>query len=60
MVFFYREVVTAGNLRQPTLGSNPNTRTFWMIPVSSSIVILNLIANLPLLYHKSKNTRILH
>jgi hypothetical protein len=28
------------------------TRSFWMKPVSSSIVITNLIAKLPLLYHK--------
>ena len=38
----------------------PSTRTFWMMPKLSSIVIMNLIANLPLLYHKPKNTRILH
>jgi hypothetical protein len=34
--------------------------SFWMIPKLSSIVIMNLIAKLPLLYHKPKNTRILH
>jgi hypothetical protein len=34
------------------LAQNPGTRSFWMTPVSSSIVILNLIAKLPLLYHK--------
>jgi hypothetical protein len=31
-----------------------------MIRSSSSIVILNLIDKLALLYHKPKNTRILH
>jgi len=33
------------------------TTSFWMIPKLSSIVILNLIANLPFLYHNPKNTR---
>ena len=32
--------------------SNPRTRSFWMIPKLSSIVIVNLIANLSFLYHK--------
>jgi len=36
------------------------SRTFWMTPKLFTIVILNLIAKLPLLYHKPKNTRILH
>ena len=40
--------------------SNRGTRTFWMTPKLSSIVILNLIAKVTLLYHKSKNTRVLH
>ena len=30
----------------------PDTRSSWMMPVSSYIVILNLIANLSFLYHK--------
>jgi uncharacterized membrane protein len=42
------------------LAQNPSTRSFWMKPASSAIAIMNLIANLPLLYHKPKNTRILH
>jgi hypothetical protein len=33
---------------------NPATRSFWMIPKLSSIVIINLIANLTFLYHKPK------
>jgi len=35
-------------------------RTFWMTPKLSSIVILNLIAKVRFLYHKPKDTRILH
>ena len=30
----------------------PDTRSFWMILKLSSMVIINLIANLPFLYHK--------
>jgi hypothetical protein len=44
----------------PVFVSNPAARTFCMLPVSSSIVILNLIAKVPFLCHKPKNTRILH
>jgi hypothetical protein len=32
--------------------SNPTTRSFWMTPKRSSIVILNLIAKLPFPYYK--------
>jgi hypothetical protein len=32
----------------PIFVSNPTTRTFWMTPKRSSIVILNLIAKLQL------------
>jgi hypothetical protein len=35
-------------------------RSFWMMPVSSTIVIMNLIANLPFLYHKAENRGDLH
>ena len=30
----------------------PGTRSFWMMPKLSYIVIINLIANLTFLYHK--------
>jgi len=40
--------------------SNPATRSFWIEPGGSSIVVMILIAKLPLLDHKPKNTRILH
>ena len=33
-------------------------RSFWMIPILSSIVIMNLIANLPFLYHKPETTAV--
>jgi hypothetical protein len=36
----------------PVFVSNPDTRSFWMIPKLSSIAIINLIANLPFPYHK--------
>ena len=36
----------------------PGIRSCWMTPNLSSIVIVNLIANLLLLYHKPSNTRI--
>jgi hypothetical protein len=36
----------------PIFVSNPSTRSFWMTPKLSSIVIINLIAKLPFLYHK--------
>ena len=36
----------------PMFVSNPDTRSFWLTPKLSSIVILNLIANLSFLYHK--------
>jgi hypothetical protein len=49
-----------GGGMRPIFVLNPGTRSFWMISVSSSIVIIILIANLPLLYHKPKNTRIPH
>jgi hypothetical protein len=39
--------------------SKPFTRSFWMMPVSSSMVILNLIANLPFLYHKPEKPAVL-
>jgi hypothetical protein len=39
---------------------NPGTRTFWMTPKLSDIVIIILIAKLALLYHKRKNTWISH
>jgi hypothetical protein len=35
------------------------SRSFWMKRSSSSIMIMNLIARVTLLYHKPKNTRIL-
>ena len=34
----------------------PGTRSFWMTRKLSSIVIMNLIANLPFLYHKPGNS----
>jgi hypothetical protein len=49
---FYREVVIPEKVGQPIFVLNLTTRTFWMIPVSSTIVITNLIANVPFLYHK--------
>jgi hypothetical protein len=58
--FFYHEVVNPAKLRQPIFVLNPGPRTFWITSNLSSIVILNLIANLRFLYHKPKNTRILH
>jgi hypothetical protein len=30
------------------------TQSFWIIPKLSSMVIMNLIANLPFLYHKAQ------
>jgi hypothetical protein len=36
----------------PVFVSNPGTRSFWMMRKLSSIVIINLIANLTFLYHK--------
>ena len=38
--------------------SNPATRSFWMMPKLSSIVIINLIANLSFLYHKPEKTAV--
>jgi hypothetical protein len=35
----------------------PATRSFWMTPKLSYIVILNLIAKVPLLYHQPNKTR---
>jgi hypothetical protein len=42
----------AKNHRSLLFLSKPGTRSFWMTPKLSYIVILNLIANLSLLYHK--------
>jgi hypothetical protein len=50
----------AGSLGDRGKFQIPPQETSWMIPVSSSTVIIILIAKLPLLYHKPKNTRILH
>jgi hypothetical protein len=40
------------NHRSPLFVSNPDSRSFWMIPKLSYIVIINLIATLSFLYHK--------
>jgi hypothetical protein len=42
----------SGGVSSAILGSNFDTRSFWMTPKLSSIVILNLIANWSFLYHK--------
>jgi hypothetical protein len=44
----------------PRFGSNPTRRSFWMIAKLSSIVIMNLIANLPFLYHNLETAGDLH
>jgi hypothetical protein len=44
----------------PVLVSNPTRRSFWMIAKLSSIVIMNLIANLPFLYHNLETAGDLH
>jgi hypothetical protein len=54
----------SGSAAEPTGGavlvSNPTRRSFWMIAKLSSTVIMNLIANLPFLYHKPENRGDLH
>ena len=37
----------------------PDTRSFWMIPKPSYIVIMNLIATLSFLYHKPEKTALI-
>jgi len=41
------------------LVSNPDTRSFWMILKCSYIGILNLIATLSFLYHKSEKPAVI-
>jgi hypothetical protein len=48
-----RLLANGGLNRRPVFVSNPVTTSFWMTRSSSYIVIINLIANLPFLYHKS-------
>ena len=52
-----RSACTKNHRSSPLFVSSPATRSFWMIPKLSSIVILNLIATLSFLYHKSTNPR---
>jgi len=49
----------SGKRAAPDFVSNPDTRSFWMILKCSSIVIINLIATLSFLYHKSEKPAVI-
>ena len=48
-------LLEAGKRNFPVFVLLPAARSFWMTRKLSSIVIMNLIANLPFLYHKAEN-----
>jgi hypothetical protein len=56
----YRPQSEKRSLAGVCINLNPGARSFWMTRKLSSIVILNLIANLPFLYHKAENRGDLH